>query len=271
MSIAASAKVSPKAQLGTGVEIGEFAIVEDDVVIGDRCRLGSHVVVKRWTTLGDDNEISTGTVLGTDPLDKTLDRSFDSRRSYLRIGNRNKIREQYTISRGTEAESATVIGDDNFIMTAGHIAHDSQIGSGNVLCSCALIAGHVEIGDRAFVSGGVVVHQFSRIGDLAMIGGNVRVNRDVPPYLLYSGFNVTAVGVNVVGLRRAGFSRQEIQEIKEAYRLIFRTKLSITEALDQVELDLHGESAKRLINFIRGSKRGVAKRPRDKEKWDESD
>ena len=114
-----------------------------------------------------------------------------------------------------------------------------------------------------------MVHQHSRIGDLAMIGGNVRVNRDVPPYLLYSGFNVTAVGVNVVGLRRAGLSRQDIQEIKQAYRLVFRSKLSIPEALEKVETDLSGEHVFRLIDFIRDSKRGVAKRPRGKEEWEE--
>ncbi len=266
--IASTAVISPNAHIGAGVEIGDFSIVEDDVVIGDGCRLESHVVVKRWTTLGRENEISTGTALGTDPLDKTLDRTFDSRRSYLKIGDRNKIREHYTISRGTNLESATVIGDDNFIMTSGHIAHDSKIGSGNVICSCSLIAGFVEIGDRAFISGGIGVHQFTRIGDLAMIAGKVRVNRDVPPYLLYSGLYVTAVGVNSVGLRRAGIPREEISNIKQAYKLLFRSNLSIPEALDAVERDVGGEHSKRLVDFIRSSKRGISKRPKGPDEWE---
>src|SRR6202007_2688673 len=126
--------------------------------------------------------------------------------SYLRIENGNKNVEQYTISRGTHPESTTEIGDDNYIMTSGHIAHNCKIGSLNVIASCALGAGYVEVEDRAFIYGGVVIHQFSKIGRLAMIGGNTRVNSDVPPFFLYTGFNVEAKGVNLVGLKRAGFS-----------------------------------------------------------------
>ncbi len=139
--------------------------------------------MKRWTTLGERNEISAGTVLGSDPLDK----NFTGERSYLRIGDGNIIREHYTISRGTKPESETVIGDGNYIMTSGHIAHNCRIGNRTVIASCALIAGYAEIEDQAFVSGGVVVHQYSKIGRLAMVGGNTRVNKDVPPFFLYSG------------------------------------------------------------------------------------
>ena len=177
MSIAPTARVDPRASIGPDVSIGEYCVIEADVAIGRRLReLEPYVYVKRWTTLGEANEISAGTVLGTDPLDKT----FTGERSYLRIGNRNKIREHYTISRGTKAESATEIGDDNYIMTSGHIAHNCKIGSRTVICSCALVAGYVEVEDGAFISGGVVIHQFSKIGELAMIGGNTRVNLDIP-------------------------------------------------------------------------------------------
>src|SRR5881396_1305384 len=187
MTIAPTARVAPHASIGDGVSIGEYCVVEPDVVIGAGCRLEPYVYVKRWTTLGEANEISAGTVLGTDPLDK----GFTGERSYLRIGNRNKIREHYTISRGTSPESATEIGDDNYIMTSGHVAHNCRIGNQTVIASCALVAGYVEVEDQAFLSGGVVVHQFSKIGRLAMIGGNTRVNLDVPPFFMYSGFNVT--------------------------------------------------------------------------------
>src|SRR6202020_1255952 len=205
-SVASTARVHPQAIIGAQVKIGEFAIVEEDVTIGAHSRIEPYVYVKRWTTLGEHNEISAGTVLGTDPLDK----HFSGERSYLRIGDDNIIREHYTISRGTQPESATEIGHGNYIMTSGHIAHNCRIGDNTVIASCALVAGHVDVEDQAFISGGVVIHQYSKIGRLAMIGGNSRVNSDVPPYFLYSDFNVTAKGLNLVGLRRAGFKASDV-------------------------------------------------------------
>src|SRR6266481_4090613 len=206
MTIAPTARVDPRASIGAGSSIGEYCVIEPDVVIGAGCRLEPYVYVKRWTTLGEANTISAGTVLGTDPLDK----NFSGERSYLRIGSGNTIREHYTVSRGTEPESVTEIGDGNYIMTSGHIAHNCKIGNNTVICSCALVAGYVEVEDQAFISGGVVVHQFSKIGKLAMIGGNTRVNKDVPPFFLYSGFNVESKGLNLVGLKRAGFSVAQV-------------------------------------------------------------
>src|SRR6185312_2430661 len=198
--VAPTARVHPDAIVGPGTKIGEFCIVESDVVIGRDCMLEPYVYVKRWTTMGDRNEISAGTVLGTDPLDKV----FTGERSYLQIGNRNRIREHYTISRGTKPESTTIVGNDNYIMTSGHIAHNCVVGDHTVIASCALVAGYVEVESQAFISGGVVIHQYSKIGRLAMIGGNTRVNLDAPPYFLYSSFNVAPNGLNLIGLRRAG-------------------------------------------------------------------
>ncbi len=253
--VAPTARVHRDARVGAGTAIGEYCVVEQDAAIGAHCRLEPYVYVKRWTTLGDRNEISAGSVLGTDPLD----RSFTGERSYLRIGHGNRIREHYTISRGTKPESETVIGDGNYIMTSGHIAHDCRIGNETVICSCALIAGYVEVGDRAFISGGVVVHQFSRIGRLAMIGGNTRVNRDVAPFFLYSSFDVEPAGVNLVGLRRAGFSTGEIAALKSAYKILFRSGLKLEEALARIESEVGGEHAAELAAFVRGSKRGIAR------------
>jgi UDP-N-acetylglucosamine acyltransferase len=205
--------------------------------------------------MGDGNEISAGTVLGTDPLDK----GFTGERSYLRIGHHNKIREHYTISRGTEPESVTEIGDGNYIMTSGHIAHNCKIGNGTVIASCALVAGYAEVEDQAFISGGVVIHQYSRIGRLAMIGGNSRVNLDVPPFFLYSDFNVAPKGLNLVGLKRAGFTSAEIARLKQAYKLLYRSGLKLEDALKRIEAEVPGDSSRRLVNFIRQSKRGICR------------
>src|SRR5256884_1256659 len=246
MTIAPTARIDPRASIGPGVSIGEYCVIEPDVAIGAGCRLEPYVYVKRWTTLGEGNEISAGTVLGTDPLD----RNFNCERSYLRIGARNKIREHYTISRGTQPESVTEIGDDNYIMTSGHIAHNCKIGNNCVIASCALVAGHVEVEDQAFISGGVVIHQYSKIGRLAMIGGNSRVNSDVPPFFLYSDFNVAAKGLNLVGLRRAGFAKEDIEALKAAYRILYRSGLKLEEALSRIEAELQTEHTRHLVSFI---------------------
>jgi UDP-N-acetylglucosamine acyltransferase len=253
--VAATARVHPDAVIGPRVVIGEFAIVEQDVILGAETKLEPYVFVKRWTTLGERNEISAGTVLGTDPLDKT----FSGARSYLKIGDGNKIREHYTISRGTAPESETIIGDGNYIMTAGHIAHNCRIGDNTTIASCALVAGYVEVEDQAFISGGVVIHQFSKIGRLAMIGGNTRVNLDVPPYFLYSDFNVAPKGLNIVGLRRAGFTAGEVRALKQAYKLLYKSGLKLDDALARIETESPTGHTKHLVAFIRSSKRGICR------------
>jgi len=255
MTIAPTARIDPGASIGPGVSIGEYCVIEPDVAIGAGCRLEPYVYVKRWTTLGQANEISAGTVLGTDPLDK----NFTGERSYLRIGARNSIREHYTISRGTQPESATEIGDDNYIMTSGHIAHNCKIGNKTVICSCALVAGYVEVEDGAFISGGVVIHQCSKIGTLAMIGGNTRVNSDVPPFMLCSDFNAAVKGLNVIGLKRAGFRLSDIAELKKAYRILFRSGLKLEDALRRIEVECPTEHTRRLVEFIRRSERGICR------------
>ena len=254
-NIAPSARIDPGAVIGAGVRIGEFCVIENDAVIGDECVLEPYVYVKRWTTLGRQNEISAGTVLGTDPLDK----GFGGQRSYLRIGNQNKIREHYTISRGTAPESVTEIGNGNYIMTSGHIAHNCRIGNETVIASCALLAGYVEVEDQAFISGGVVVHQFSKIGRLAMIGGNTRVNSDVPPFFLYSGFNVQAKGLNLVGLKRAGYKASDVTVLKKAYQILYRSGLKLEAALTRIETEIATPETQHLVGFVRKSTRGICR------------
>jgi UDP-N-acetylglucosamine acyltransferase len=260
-SIAPTARIHPDAVIGPRCVIGEYCVIEQDVVLGAGCRLEPYVYLKRWTTLGEGNEISASTVLGTDPLDK----NFTGERSYLVIGDRNRIREHYTISRGTKPESVTMIGNDNYIMTSGHIAHNCKIGDGCVIASSALVAGYVEMEDQVFLSGGVVVHQFSRIGRLAMVGGNTRVNSDLPPYFLYTDFHVAPRGLNIVGLRRAGFQASEVKALKQAYRLLYRSNLKLEEALQKMESEIGGPHVSHLAGFIRSCKRGIARErhPRD--------
>jgi UDP-N-acetylglucosamine acyltransferase len=253
--VAPTARVHSEAVIGPRSVVGEFCVIESDVRIGADCLLEPYVYIKRWTTLGDRNQVSAGTVLGTDPLDK----AFTGRRSYLRIGSGNRIREHYTISRGTEPESVTEIGDGNYIMTSGHIAHNCRVGNHTVIASCALVAGYVVVEDGAFLSGGVVVHQFSRIGCLAMIGGNTRVNADVPPYFLYSGFNVEPVGVNLVGLKRSGLPDAEIAAIKKMFRILYKSGLKLAEALARIESEVPGEHARHMVEFIRSSERGICR------------
>jgi UDP-N-acetylglucosamine acyltransferase len=256
--IAPTARVHPEAIIGPQCVIGEYCVVESDVVIGAACRLEPYVYVKRWTTMGERNEISAGTVLGTDPLDK----SFTGERSYLRMGSGNKIREHYTISRGTKPESVTEIGNENYIMTSGHIAHNCRIGSNTVIASCALVAGYVDVEDQAFISGGVVVHQFSRIGRLAMIGGNSRVNLDTPPFFLYSEFDAAPKGLNLVGLRRAGFSGEDVGVLKRAYKLLYRSGLKLGDALARIEAECDSEHPRHLVEFVRSSRRGITRASR---------
>jgi len=253
--IASTARVHPDAEIGANTVVGDYCVIEQDVSIGASCVLEPYVYVKRWTTMGDRNEISAGTALGTDPLDK----NFTGARSYLKIGSGNKIREHYTISRGTKPESVTTIGDGNYIMTSGHIAHNCTIGNNNVIASCSLVAGYVEIEDQAFISGGIGIHQFCRIGRLAMVAGMSRVNVDLPPFFTYMGYRIAPRGINLVGLKRAGFTREQIANVKAAYGLLYRSGLSLGEALMRVEAETDSDETRHLVAFIRRSKRGISR------------
>jgi UDP-N-acetylglucosamine acyltransferase len=253
--VAPTARVSPDAVIGPHATVGEFCVIEQDTVVGPHCTLEPYVFIKRWTSLGAHNQISAGTVLGTDPLDK----NFAGARSYLRIGSHNKIREHFTISRGTPPESATEIGDGNFIMTSGHIAHNCRIGNNTVIASCVLLGGYVEVEDNAFLSGGVLVHQYGKVGRMAMVSGNTRVNLDEPPFFISSGFEIAAKGINIVGLQRAGFDAERIHALKLAFRILYRAGLKLADALAKIEAEVATPDTLHLVAFIRGSKRGVCR------------
>jgi len=254
-TIAATATIHPGARVHPTAVIGAYCIVEDDVEIGAGNRLDPFVIVKRYTTLGSGNHLYSGAQLGTDPMDKKFS---EENATYLRVGNRNVLREYVNISRGTRPGAVTVLGDDNYVMSCVHVAHDCQLGSQITIGPSTSLGGYAEIEDSAFLSAGVGVHQFSKVGRLSMVAANTRVAQDVPPYVLVSEFDCAAHGLNLVGLRRAGLSREAISVLKQAYRLLYRSGLARKEALARIEA-LGTPEALHLLEFIRSSKRGICR------------
>ena len=246
-----TAQVDPGAELGTDVTIGPFAIVESDVTIGDGCRIAAHVVIRRYTTLGPGCRVSEHATLGGEPQDV----SFRDQVSHLEIGADNLIREGVTIHRATTPGGSTRIGDDNFLMVNCHVAHDCQVGNRVIIANGALLAGHVSVADRAFISGNVVIHQFTRVGTLAMVGGLARISQDCLPYMITEGSPASARGLNLVGLRRAGFAVEQVRGLKRAFRTLFRAGRSLQHALAELEGSPSPE-VRTLAAFARSSKRG---------------
>jgi len=252
LNIHPTAIVAPGAKLGVDVEVGPFSIIEDGAVLGDRCRIGPHVMICGNTTLGDDCEVHMGAALGDAPQDI----SYKNEKSYVRIGNRARIREHVTVHRGTAVDSATVIGDDCFLMALSHVAHNCHLGNRVILGNNVLLAGHVTVEDRVIISGGCAVHQFVRVGTLAFFGGGVRVNKDVPPYMTVNNDNTISM-FNVVGLRRAGFNDAARAGVKAAFQKLYRSGLNLSQALAAIESTEVCPEVRYLLDFIHASKRGV--------------
>jgi UDP-N-acetylglucosamine acyltransferase len=259
MSIHPTAIVSPKAELDPTVEVGPNVIIEDSVRIGANTSILANAFIGRYSEIGRDNRIHIGAVLGHEPQDVKFDRTC---RSYLRIGDRNIFREYCTVHRGSAPESATVIGDDSFLMVGSHAGHNCTVGNRVIIANCVLLAGHVRVGDRAFVSGGAVVQQFSRIGRVAMISGNSRITADVPPFTLVAERN-ELYGLNLVGLKRAGISAETIAELKRLYRLFFLAGLNNSQALAEASKPsaFTTPEAAEFIEFVRTSEIGICTPP----------
>lgn len=251
MTIHPTSVIYPGAKPGESVSIGPYTLIERDVEIGERNEIRGHVVIKQFTTLGPANIVHEGAVLGGEPQDI----GFTGCTSHLRIGSNNRIREGVTMHRGAQPQSATIVGSNCFIMANAHIAHNCRLGDGVIMANNVALAGYVEIEDQAFISGGVVVHQFCRIGRLAMIGGNSKIVQDCLPFVITDGVPGRARGLNVVGLRRAGFKASDIQKLKEGYRLLLRSGLSLEDALQRLA-DLSDPLLDHLIGFVGGSARG---------------
>jgi UDP-N-acetylglucosamine acyltransferase len=252
------AVVSPQAMLGHGVSVAPFCIIEPGVVIGDHCTLASRVVIKSGTRLGSHNTVAEGSVLGGLPQHTRM----PERLGQLVIGSHNTIRENCTLHRALHEDAATVVGDNNFLMVGTHVAHDCRIGNNTIFANNVLLGGHVTVGDRAFVSGAVAVHQFCRIGGLAMVGGHARVVQDVPPYMMVDGNSGYIVGLNLVGLRRNGFVSEEVVELKQAYRLIYRGGLKWNEVLAELKRRYTSGPAAEFPKFLSEGTRGFVQERR---------
>ncbi|MGB2629906.1 MAG: acyl-ACP--UDP-N-acetylglucosamine O-acyltransferase [Candidatus Omnitrophota bacterium] len=249
-----TAIVAKSAEIDSSAEIGPGVIVEEGARVGPGVKIMANAYVYRGTEIGEGTVIYQGAVIGGEPQDH----SYEGGESFTKIGKNNIIREYVTIHRGTTEGSSTVIGDNNFLMVQSHVGHNCRIEDNVIIANGALLAGYVEVEKGAFLSGNVVFHQFCRIGRYAMIGGFSGVNKDVPPYMIVRGPSAIR-GINLVGLRRAGFSREAIREIKEAYKLLFVSGRSTREALDEMKKSLKSDEVGHLASFIEDSKRGICK------------
>jgi UDP-N-acetylglucosamine acyltransferase len=257
MAIHPTAIVEPKAQLGREVEIGPFSWVRDGATLGDGVVLGAHCVVGGGTTIGEGTRVYHHAVLGEDPQDK----KYRGEPTRLEIGAHNVFREFTTVSRGTDGGGGlTRIGDHNLFMAYSHVAHDCRVGSHCVFANSVNLAGHVEIQDAVVLGGLVGVHQHSRIGRCAMVGGGGMAAQDVPPFTIAQGDRARLFGLNIVGLRRNGYSLEVITALKGAYRELFNQGLPLRIALEQVR-EVYAEVAEvaEVVRFIEGSTRGICR------------
>lgn len=258
MAIDPTARLASDADLAPDVEVGPGVIIESPCRIGAGTRILAHAYIGPYTTIGQGNLIGFGAVVGYEPQDY----AFQGEESYTVIGDHNIIREYVTIHRGTKPGSTTRVGNHNFLMALSHLAHNTVVGNHVVVVNGALVAGYVELADRAYISGNCVIHQFCRVGTLALMRGGARTSRDVPPYSILDGDHIVR-GVNLVGLKRAGFTGEQITPLRQAFRLLFARRGNLSRDLERVEAEvpLTPEVA-HLVEFIKSSPRGVALGPR---------
>jgi UDP-N-acetylglucosamine acyltransferase len=251
-----TAIVSSKAEIGNNVEIGPFTIIEEKVKIGDNCKIGAHVTLASGTVLANDVKIFNGAVLGTVPQDL----KFSGEDTTLEIGERTVIREYAFLNRGTKYSYKTVVGKDCFIMAFVHIAHDCVVGDGCILANGTQIAGHCSVDKNTILSGHVLIHQFTQVGSYCMVEGGAKIKRDIPPYLMIAGEPARFSGLNKVGLKRRGYTEEDIQKLSDAYRTIYRSGITTVEAIEVLERNFSGDKQIALITeFLKRSKRGIVR------------
>lgn len=252
-----TALVDSRAEIGQGVKIGPYSIIEPDVVIGDGTEIDANVTIHSGTTIGRNCKIMTGAVLGGPPQDY----KFRGEKTYLKIGDGNIIREYVTIHRASGEGEATIIGDNNMLMAYCHIGHNCRLGSGITMANMVGISGHTLIEDKVVFGGIVGVHQKVRIGKLAMIGGFSKVVQDVPPFAMADGRPLKVYDLNVIGLRRNGVPAKVRADLKHAYKLLYRSNLNVTQALEAIENEIEpSEELQYLLDFIRSIRFGFGGR-----------
>ena len=257
MKIHETAIVSPRAELDENVEVGPYAVIQEDVTIAAGTKIGPHAVIQPFVSIGKNCEIYQFSSIGAPPQSV----KFEGEITYVKIGAGSIIREFVTINRGTGfGGGITEIGEENFLMAYTHIAHDCKTGRMVVMANNATLAGHIHIGNHATVGGLTAIHQFVNVGDYAFIGGKSAVVKDVPPYVIAAGDRAKLHGMNTVGLKRQGFSESTVLKLKKVYRLIFRIGLTLNEAIERVKAEV--EQVPEVVNFIefiQSSKRGITR------------
>jgi len=250
------AVVDPKAQLAPDVEVGPYAVIEGEVVIGAGSRIGSHAVIRGPTTLGRNNQVFQFASLGDAPQDK----KYKGEPTRLEVGDGNTFREYCTVNRGTTATNLTRIGSDNWFMAYTHVAHDCIVGDHCILANFATLGGHVELGDWVIMAGFSGIHQFCKIGAHCFLANNAAVTRDVPPYLMVTGQPAKPHSVNSEGLKRRGFTPDQIRNIKNAFRVLYRSGLKLEEATQQLRaLAEEQPEVKPFVDFIGTSDRSIVR------------
>jgi UDP-N-acetylglucosamine acyltransferase len=251
-----TAIVAATAQLGDNIRIGPNSLIEDNVEIDDGCVIASNTLVASGARLGKNVKLHHGAVVASIPQDL----KFGGEPSLLRIGDNTIVREYATINRGTKQRGETTVGSNCLLMAYSHVAHDCIIGDNVILVNSVNLAGHIEIGEHAILSGLVAVHQFVKIGKHVMIGGGFRVPMDVCPYAMCAGYPLKVVGINVIGLRRRGFSPETIEGLERAFKILFRSKYNTSQAVEKIraEMELIPE-VQEVLDFIAASERGICK------------
>ena len=256
MGVHPLAVVDGKAELGSHVSVGPFAVVEEDVVIGSRTEIGSHVLIASGTRIGEECVIHHGAVLGTVPQDL----KFGGEKTTLQLGDRTVVREYATMNRGTKHRTRTVVGSDCLMMAYSHVAHDCIVGNHVIMANGASLGGHITLEDFVILSAFVGVHQFVRIGQHSFVGALYRVPKDVPPFMMAVGEPLRPIGLNTEGLKRRGFAPETIALLKRAHKLLFRSELNTSQALSEIRSSLpQTEEIRALLEFIESSERGIIK------------
>lgn len=256
MDIHATAVIHPKARIADGCRIGPYCVIGEHVTLGEGCHLHSHVVIDGHTTLGRENRLYPFTSIGL----QTQDLKWKGGVTRVQIGDRNTFRENVTVHSATNDGDATVIGSDNNLLAYCHVAHDCQLGSHIIMSNVGTLAGHVTVDDHAIVGGLAAIHQFCRIGRMSIIGGCSKVVQDVPPFMLVDGNPGQTRTINKIGLERNGVSEEAQNALKQAFKILFRERLTMTNALAKIEAELPPlPEVQHLLQFARTSERGLSK------------